>query len=86
MIHGRIIVEDVEIGWWQARRKKPLHDPDQESEYECMVRFNDVFHDTEFTVKHTYSDGAPILVSKVMLRYAEIRKSVEKRKAAEKRA
>jgi hypothetical protein len=59
------------IGFWQARRTVPIESPDQVSLYECTMRFNSHVEHT-FDVEHRYSDGAVVLLQKVLERYTEL--------------
>lgn len=56
------------IGYWDARRTVDLHDSEQTSVYACDVMLND--ESQQFEVEHRYSDGALVLLAKVIAKAA----------------
>lgn len=72
-LHGPIGITLIEggnkvIGYWDARRTVDLHDQDQTSIYACEVMLNDEAQ--KFEVEHQYSDGALVLLAKVIAKAA----------------
>jgi hypothetical protein len=67
MLYGQAYVNGIEIIDWAARR---IEDPPQEvNEYEISVRFTDrtgYIHNVEGNLRHTFTDGALVLISKIM--------------------
>jgi len=68
-LHGPIAITMTDgsnkvIGYWGARRTVDLDDAEQTSIYECEVSLNG--QGEKFTVEHRYSEGALVLLRKVV--------------------
>lgn len=78
MLHGKIEVNNHEVGHWTAVRQTPLKHPDgvhpykvtlhMESSPSVDVSGNEFFEEFEVSalIWHRYSDGAPALIAQIM--------------------
>ncbi len=66
MLHGDIRVNGSTIGHWSARRPENLSSEDSFHEYEWEYYERGALISTG-TLKHRYSDGAPVLAALVCL-------------------
>lgn len=87
-LHGEIMVNDWEIGNWQAvRQAKHVYSLDEVHTYKCSVflkqkgvlRKADVNH--EFEVQHRFGDGALVLAEKVLAKANELEREQHGRAA-----
>jgi hypothetical protein len=67
MLHGEIKINDKPIIVWEAVRQEDLKSKDQISNYEVMMRSTEDDDAMIVTnISHRYSDGAAVLVGKIM--------------------
>lgn len=65
MLHGPIRINDVTIAYWSAVRLERTYEPNTMVPYRCKVETEDR-GEWEGTVLHIPSEGALVLVAKIM--------------------
>lgn len=75
-LHGEVKINGQAILVWSAVRQEALDDPGQRSTYQCEVLDVDKRLGRCFTVTHTFSDGAAVLLSIIMRRYNYLKNGV----------
>lgn len=63
-LHGQIKVNEIPIGYWEARRTEPKTEGQDFYHYECRVALKG--QGIGFTIPHYLSEGALALTTRVL--------------------